>query len=110
MRASTSSPLKRSSCVPAACSVTKSSWRTPAMRKPVSWPRWGDECEMAAAMHRAGENDIVFDQGNVDDFAGAVLSLVVDPGRYLPAQTTLLYRSSTAPYAPPPLHHETHHP
>jgi hypothetical protein len=46
--ASTSSPLKRSSCVPAACSVTKSSWRTPAMRKPACWPRWGDEREMAA--------------------------------------------------------------
>jgi len=26
-------------CVPVACSVTESSWQTPAMRRPVCWPR-----------------------------------------------------------------------
>ena len=53
MRASTSSPLKLSRpCVPAAYSVTQSSWRTPAMRKPVCWPRWGDEREMGPVTRR----------------------------------------------------------
>jgi hypothetical protein len=43
--------------VPAACSVTTSSWRTPAMRIPACWSRWGDEREMSAATRRAGEHD-----------------------------------------------------
>jgi hypothetical protein len=32
------------------------------MRKPVCWPRWGDEREMTAAIHRAGGNDTAFAQ------------------------------------------------